>query len=56
MMLMVVMGGLGSIAGTFLGAVVITDKRIEGPEHKKFVAAEIDKWGAVIKAAGTYAD
>ena len=39
-----------------LGAVVITDKRIEGPEHKKFVAAEIDKWGAVIKAAGTYAD
>ena len=39
-----------------LGAVVVTDKRIEGPEHKKFVAAEIDKWGAVIKAAGTYAD
>lgn len=39
-----------------LGAVVITDKRIDGPEHKKFVAAEIDKWGAVIKAAGTYAD
>ena len=39
-----------------LGAVVITDKRIEGPEHKKFVAAEIDKWGAVIKAAGAYAD
>ncbi len=39
-----------------LGAVVITNKRIEGPEHKKFVAAEIDKWGAVIKAAGTYAD
>ena len=35
---------------------VITDKRIEGPEHKKFVAAEIDKRGAVIKAAGTYAD
>ena len=31
-----------------LGAVVITDKRIEGPEHKKFVAAEIDMWGAVI--------
>eukprot|EP01037_Dinobryon_pediforme_P003066 gene3066-3105_t len=26
-----------------LGAVVITDKRIDGPEHKKFVAAEIDK-------------
>ena len=39
-----------------LGAVVITDKRIEPAEHKKFVAAEIDKWGAVIKAAGTFAD
>ncbi|MDZ4279314.1 MAG: tripartite tricarboxylate transporter substrate binding protein BugD, partial [Hydrogenophaga sp.] len=35
---------------------VINDKRIEPAEHKKFVAAEIDKWGAVIKAAGTFAD
>ncbi|WP_298213860.1 tripartite tricarboxylate transporter substrate-binding protein [Acidovorax sp.] len=39
-----------------LGAVIVTDKRVDGAEHKKFVAAEIDKWGAVIKAAGTYAD
>ena len=39
-----------------LGAVVVTDKRIEPAEHKKFVVAEIDKWTAVIKAAGTYAD
>ena len=39
-----------------LGAVVVTDKRIEPAEHKKFVQAEIDKWGAIIKAAGTYAD
>jgi len=39
-----------------LGAVVATDKRIEPAEHKKFVQAEIEKWGAVIKAAGTYAD
>lgn len=39
-----------------LGAVVINDKRVEGAEHKKFVLAEIEKWGAVIKAAGTYAD
>ena len=39
-----------------LGAVVVTDKRIEPAEHKKFVQAEIDKWGTVIKAAGTYAD
>ena len=39
-----------------LGAVVVIDKRVEPAEHKKFVQAEIDKWGAVIKAAGTYAD
>ena len=39
-----------------LGAVVVTDKRMEPAEHKKFVLSEIDKWGAVIKAAGTYAD
>ena len=39
-----------------LGAVVTTDKRTEPAEHKKFVQAEIDKWGTVIKAAGTYAD
>ncbi len=39
-----------------LGAVVAADQRIEPAEHKKFVLAEIDKWGAVIKAAGTYAD
>ena len=39
-----------------LGAVIITDNRVDGAEHKKFVAAEIDKWGAVIKAAGAYAD
>ena len=39
-----------------LGAVVAADKRIEPAEHKKFVQAEIEKWGAVIKAAGTYAD
>jgi tripartite-type tricarboxylate transporter receptor subunit TctC len=39
-----------------LGAVVVTDKRIEGAEHKKFVAAEIAKWGPIIQAAGVYAD
>jgi len=39
-----------------LGAVVVTDKRIEPAEHKKFVAAEIAKWGPVIKKAGVYAD
>ncbi len=39
-----------------LGAVIITDKRVEAAEHKKFVASEIAKWGPVIKAAGVYAD
>ena len=39
-----------------LGAVIVTDKRTDGAEHKKFVAAEIAKWGPVIKAAGEYAD
>ena len=39
-----------------LGAVVVTDKRMEPAEHKKFVAGEIVKWSPVIKAAGVYAD
>lgn len=39
-----------------LGAVVINDRRTDPAEHKRFVAAEIDKWGAVIRAAGQYAD
>ena len=39
-----------------LGAVVVTDKRMEPAEHKKFVAAEIAKWSPIIKAAGVYAN
>jgi tripartite-type tricarboxylate transporter receptor subunit TctC len=39
-----------------LGAVIVTDARLGGAEHKKFVEAEINKWGPVIKAAGQYAD
>lgn len=39
-----------------LGAVIVTDDRLTPAGHKKFVAAEIDKWGAAIKAAGQYAD
>ncbi len=39
-----------------LGAVIITDNRINPAEHKKFVEAEINKWGPAIKAAGQYAD
>ncbi len=39
-----------------LGAVIITDARLNGAEHRKFVESEINKWGPVIKAAGQYAD
>jgi tripartite-type tricarboxylate transporter receptor subunit TctC len=39
-----------------LGAVVVSDRRMEPAEHKKFVAAEIAKWSPAIKAAGVYAD
>jgi tripartite-type tricarboxylate transporter receptor subunit TctC len=39
-----------------LGAVVVTDKRVEMADHKKFISAEIAKWAPVIKSAGAYAD
>jgi len=39
-----------------LGAVIITDNRTNPAEHKRFVEAEINKWGPAIKAAGQYAD
>jgi len=39
-----------------LGAVIITDARVGGAEHKKFVESEINKWSPIIKAAGQYAD
>ena len=39
-----------------LGAVIISDARVNGAGHKKFVEAEIAKWGPIIKAAGQYAD
>lgn len=39
-----------------LGAQVVTDKRMEMADHKKFISAEIAKWAPVIKAAGAYAD
>ena len=39
-----------------LGAVVVTDKRVEPAEHKKFVQAEVARFGPAIKAAGIYAD
>jgi hypothetical protein len=36
--------------------VIVTDDRLTPAGHKKFVAAEIEKWGTAIKAAGQYAD
>jgi tripartite-type tricarboxylate transporter receptor subunit TctC len=39
-----------------LGAVIVSDARVNPAEHRKFVEAEINKWGPVIKAAGQYAD
>ncbi len=39
-----------------LGAVVVTDKRIDPVAHKAFVAAEMNKLKPVIDAAGKYAD
>jgi tripartite-type tricarboxylate transporter receptor subunit TctC len=39
-----------------LGAVVVTDKRVEPEEHKKFVAAEMIKIKAAVDAGGKYAD
>ena len=39
-----------------LGAVIMTDARLGGAKHKRFVEAEIAKWGPIIMAAGVYAD
>ena len=39
-----------------LGAVVVTDKRVEPAAHKAFVSAEINKLKPVIEAAGKFAD
>lgn len=39
-----------------LGAIPVSDKRVEAAEHKKFVQAEIAKWGPVIAAAKEYID
>ena len=39
-----------------LGAVVVTDKRVEPAAHKAFVAAEMAKLKPLIEAAGKFAD
>lgn len=38
------------------GASVVLDARSQGPEHKRFVKSELSKWGAVIRAAGEFAN
>ena len=39
-----------------LGITVVTDSRLEPAIHRKFVETEVQRWSAVIKAAGQYAD
>ena len=39
-----------------MAAVVVTDNRVNGADHKKFVEAEINKWAPVIRANVQYAD
>lgn len=39
-----------------LGAIIVSDKRVEPEEHKKFVAGEMQKIKAAVDAAGKYAD
>lgn len=39
-----------------LGITVVTDNRLEPATHRKFVETEVQRWSAVIKAAGQYAD
>ena len=39
-----------------LGAVLVSDARVNPADHKKFVEAEINRFGPVINAAGQYAD
>ncbi|MES2483168.1 MAG: tripartite tricarboxylate transporter substrate-binding protein [Pseudomonadota bacterium] len=39
-----------------LGAVIVTDNRVEPAEHRKFVTNEIQKWTPIIKKAGVYVD
>lgn len=39
-----------------LGISVVTDKRVEPSEHRRFVESEIARWSGVIKAAGAFAE
>lgn len=39
-----------------MGAVPVSDARLDGTQHRKFVEGEIAKWRPVIKAGGQFAD
>ena len=39
-----------------LGVRVVTDSRLEPAEHKKYVEAEMTRWGKIIKDSGETAD
>lgn len=39
-----------------MGAVIIKDTRSQPAEHRRFLEAEMAKWGAIIRQAGQYAD
>lgn len=39
-----------------IGLTVVTDERLDPAGHRKFLLAEKDRWGKVIKDAGEYAD
>lgn len=39
-----------------LGLTVVTDARLEPAGHRTFLAAEMERWGKLIRDAGVYAD
>lgn len=39
-----------------LGLTLVTDSRLEPAGHRKFLEAEVQRWGKVIREAGEYAD
>lgn len=39
-----------------LGLTIVTDSRLDPAGHRKFVEAEVQRWGKVIRESGEYAD
>jgi tripartite-type tricarboxylate transporter receptor subunit TctC len=39
-----------------LGLSIVTDSRLDPAGHRKFVEAEVQRWGKVIRESGEYAD